>query len=190
MFRGKGQDDMVHALPAIVREFPGVRLLIVGRDDLQAMRTSFTAELKTLAAELGVTENVIFTGQRSDMPAVMAACDVFALPSNEEPFGLVFVEAMAMKKPVVALANGGTLEIVEHGKSGLLSAPGDIDALAAHVVTLLRDPALRSRMGEYGRSQAEARFTAGRLAEDVAGVYEALTRPVAINHSAAAHRTA
>ena len=52
-----------------------------------------------------------------------AACDVFALPSFEEPFGLVFAEAMAMKRPVVALANGGTLEVVDHGRNGLLSAP-------------------------------------------------------------------
>jgi glycosyltransferase involved in cell wall biosynthesis len=178
LFRGKGQDDVIRALPAIRSEFPGVKLLIIGRDDLQAMRTSFTAELKALAADLGVTDNVMFTGQRSDMPALMAASDVFALPSLEEPFGLVFVEAMAMKKPVVALSNGGTLEIVEHGKSGLLSAFGDRDALAQNLLTLLRDPALRARMGEYGRQQVEARFTANRMAIDTGNVYASLAPSV------------
>jgi glycosyltransferase involved in cell wall biosynthesis len=190
MFKGKGQDDVIRALPAVCREFPGVRLLIVGRDDRQVMRTSFTAELKTLAAELGVSSHVIYTGQRSDMPAVMAACDVFALPSQEEPFGLVFVEAMAMKKPVVALNNGGAPEVVDHGQSGLLSAQGDVDALAANLLTLLRDPHLRARMGEFGRTQAETRFTAQRLAGDVARVYRALAPAVRVDGIALAGRRA
>jgi glycosyltransferase involved in cell wall biosynthesis len=174
LFRGKGQDDVIRALPDVRQEFPDVRLLIIGRDDLQAMKTSFTAELKALAAALGVSDSVIFTGQRSDMPALMAASDVFALPSDGEPFGLVFVEAMAMKKPVVALDNGGAIEILEHGKSGLLSPPRDTEALAANLCQLLGDPALRARMGEYGRQQVEARFTAGRMAEDMAKVYDSL----------------
>jgi glycosyltransferase involved in cell wall biosynthesis len=176
LFRNKGQGELVRAVAAIRPGFPNLRLLIIGRDDLQAMRESFTAELKTLAAELGVSENVIFTGQRSDMPMVLAASDLFALPSDQEPFGLVFAEAMAMKKPVVALANGGTLEVVDHGKSGLLSAAGDIPALADNLRRLLRDPALRAQMGEYGRQQVEARFTAERLGRDMEYVYETLGR--------------
>jgi glycosyltransferase involved in cell wall biosynthesis len=78
---------------------------------------------------------------------------------------------MAMKKPVVALANGGTPEVVDHGKSGLLSAPGDHESLAANLRVLLRDPELRAQMGEYGRQQVEARFTAARMAADVEQVY-------------------
>jgi glycosyltransferase involved in cell wall biosynthesis len=174
LFRGKGQDELIRALPAVRREFPGVRVMIVGRDDLQAMRTSFTSELKALAAELGVAGNVIFTGQRADMSAVMAAAHVFALPSDEEPFGLVFAEAMAMRKPVVALNNGGTPEVVEHGRTGLLSAPGATGALAANLLTLLRDAALRERMGAAGRERVEQRFTAGRMAADVGRVYQSL----------------
>lgn len=174
LFRGKGQDQLIRALPAVRREFPDVRLLIIGRDDLQAMRTSFTEELKGLARELAVSQNVVFTGQRSDMPAVMAASDLFALPSDEEPFGLVFAEAMAMKKPVVALDNGGTPEVVDDGKTGLLSAPGDVAGLASNILTLLRDSALRARMGEAGRRVVEQRFTAGRMAADVGRVYRSL----------------
>ncbi len=175
LFRSKGQAETVRAVAAVRAEFPDVRLLIIGADDRQAMKESFTEELTTLATDLGAAENVIFTGQRPDMPLLLAAADVFALPSDEEPFGLVFTEAMAMKKPVIALANGGTLEIVEHGKSGLLSAAGDVDGLSANLRTLLRDPALRARMGEYGRRQVEARFTAPRMAADVAQVYASLS---------------
>ena len=174
LFRGKGQDDLIRALPAVRSEFPDVRVLIIGRDDQQAMRTSFTVELKALAAGLGISENVIFTGQRSDMPALMAASDVFSLPSYEEPFGLVFLEAMAMKKPVVALDSGGAPEVVEPGRTGLLSPPGDLSALSANLLALLRDRALASRMGEQGRQRVEARFTADRMADDTANVYESL----------------
>ncbi len=185
LFRGKGQDVAIKAVAAIRSEFPDIRLLVIGSDDRLAMRESFTAELTQLVSDLGISENVIFTGQRSDMPLLIAASDVFALPSDEEPFGLVFAESMAMKKPVAAIANGGTPEVVEHGKSGLLSPAGDVEALANNLRILLRDPALRTRMGDYGRHVVETRFTAGRLAADMAKVYASLapqanTEPVAL----------
>jgi glycosyltransferase involved in cell wall biosynthesis len=101
----------------------------------------------------------------------MAAADIFAMPSFHEPFGLVFLEAMAMKRPVVALDNGGTPEVVEHGQTGLLSPARDVNALASNILTLLRDPALRARMGELGRRRVETLFSPGRLARDVERVY-------------------
>ena len=174
LFRGKGQDLAIRALPLVRKALPDVKLMIVGQDDRLATPTSFGAELRELARELAVADHVLFAGQRSDMPSVMAAADVFALPSDEEPFGLVFAEAMAMRKPVVALDNGGTPEVVEHGRTGLLSAPGDIVSVAANLLTLLRDPALRARMGDAGRSVVEQRFTAPRMADDVARVYGTL----------------
>jgi len=174
LFRGKGQDDVIRAISVLRRELPLVRLLIIGEDDREAMRTSFKAELKALVCDLGLSEHVIFTGYRADMPVLLAACDVFALPSPGEPFGLVFLEAMAMKKPVVALDSGGAPEIVEHGKSGLLSAAGDGAALAENLLVLLRDPALRARMGEYGRRRVATHFTRDRMTRDVQDVYMAL----------------
>ena len=72
---------------------------------------------------------------------------------------------------MVALDNGGTLEVVEHGRSGLLSDRGDIPTLAEHIVTLLRNPQLRAELGEYGRRRVEERFTTRRMASDVAKVY-------------------
>jgi glycosyltransferase involved in cell wall biosynthesis len=174
LFRGKGQDALIRALALVRRDVPNARVLIIGADDRLAMQTSFTAELKSLVSELGLSDHVIFTGYRADMPALLAASDVFALPSFEEPFGLVYLEAMAMKKPVVALNNGGTPEVVEHGKSGLLSPSGDLAGLAANLLTLIRDPPLRQRMGEYGRRQVETRFTAERMARDTEQIYATL----------------
>jgi glycosyltransferase involved in cell wall biosynthesis len=178
LFRGKGQDDMIRAFSVVSRVLPDLRLLIIGEDDRRVMATSFMDELKTLARDLGVLDRVIFTGYRADMPSVFAACDVFALPSLEEPFGLVYLEAMAMKKPVVACDSGGTPEVVEHLASGLLSAPADHAGLAANLLTLLRDPVLRARMGEYGRRQVETRFGTDRMARDTEQIYAALAPSV------------
>jgi glycosyltransferase involved in cell wall biosynthesis len=178
LFRGKGQEVLIQAIASIKDRVPGVRLLIIGRDDRQAMRTSFMDELKRLAGDLGVAEHVIFTGYREDMPALFAASDVFALPSFEEPFGLVFAEAMAMKKPVVALDAGGAPEVVEHGRSGLLSAPHDAAGLDRNLLTLLLDPDLRARMGEYGRRKVEADFTLARLGRDIEKLYLAVSSSV------------
>jgi glycosyltransferase involved in cell wall biosynthesis len=175
LFGWKGHAELVRAVALLKPEFPGVRLAIVGAD--YPAHSGVSASLAELAASLGVRENVILAGQRSDIASLLAASDVFSLPSFEEPFGLVFAEAMAMKKPVVALRNGGTPEVVEHGISGFLSDPGDIRGLAEHLATLLRNPALRAQMGENGRKSVEARFTPGRMATDVASVYAGLLNP-------------
>jgi glycosyltransferase involved in cell wall biosynthesis len=174
LFRSKGHFELLRALTLVKRKYPNVRLAVVGSD--YPADSGTTQMLKEHARELGISENVMFTGPRSDVASLLSACDVFSLPSFEEPFGLVFAEAMAMKRPVVALNNGGTPEVVEHGKCGLLSPPGDIDALAANLLRLLDDPALRTQFGEYGRSRVEEHFTPQRMASDFAALY---TRMVA-----------
>ncbi len=176
LFQWKGHAELLRALALVRREVPEVRLLIVGEDDPAAgmQREPFSIELKRLAAELGIAQQVVFTGFRSDVPRLLAASDIYAMPSFEEPFGLVYLEAMAMKKPVVALQNGGTPEVVEHEKTGLLAAPGDRQGLAANILTLIRSPELRAKMGEQGRRRAEERFTPQRMALDTARVYASL----------------
>jgi glycosyltransferase involved in cell wall biosynthesis len=170
LFRWKGHFELLSAIALVKRKHPNVRLAVVGSD--YPVDSGTTQMLKKHARELGIGENVLFTGQRSDVALLLAACDVFSLPSFEEPFGLVFAEAMAMKRPVVALTNGGTPEVVEHGKCGLLSPPGDIDALAANLLQLLDDPALRAQFGEYGRLRVEQHFTPQRMASDFATLYD------------------
>lgn len=172
LFSWKGHAELVRAFALVHARVPDARLVIVGADYPEGSGT--TATLQGLARDLGISNQVLFTGQRSDVPELLAASDVFALPSFEEPFGLVFAEAMAMKKPVAALSNGGTPEVVVHGETGLLSPPNDIRALADNLVTLLKDPALRRAYGERGRERVLSRFTPGRLASDVAAVYESL----------------
>lgn len=172
LFVHKGTADLLRAFALVRKELPEARLLIVGEET--PFSRGFTAEMQALARELGVGDNAIFTGQRADVQNVMAACDVYTMPSDEEPFGLVYLEAMAVGKPVVALANGGTPEVVEHGENGLLSAFGDVPAFAANALALLRDPETRARMGQRGRERVSSRFSAQRMAADAAAAYTAL----------------
>jgi glycosyltransferase involved in cell wall biosynthesis len=172
LFSWKGQRELVRAFALVREKVPNAELMIVGADYNMWDANSFTAELKALAQSLGVSKHIHFTGARSDIPNVMAACDVFTMPSFEEPFGLVFLEAMAMGKPVVAINNGGTPEVVEQGRGGLLSPPWDIPALAANIVQLLEDRALRERMGAYGRSRVLSYFNAQRMGQDAGAAYE------------------
>ena len=131
LFPPKGQRDLLRAVGLVKREMPNVMVAIVGADFPEDCGE--TDQLRAIASEVGIDNNVIFAGQRADVPSLMAACDVFALPSFLEPFGLVFAEAMAMSRPIVALNNGGSPEVVEHGISGLLSSAGDTEALAANL---------------------------------------------------------
>jgi glycosyltransferase involved in cell wall biosynthesis len=165
----KGGEQLLKALALLKRDIPRFKLLMVG-DSIpldQSGQRRYTDTLKALTRDLGLTENVIFTNYRSDVRQILAACDLYAMPSDEEPFGLVFLEAMAMKKPVVAIANGGTPEIVEHGKAGLLAPPGDIPCLAGHLRVLLSNPELRHQMGAYGRCRVEQDFHPHRMAQEV-----------------------
>jgi glycosyltransferase involved in cell wall biosynthesis len=125
-----------------------------------------------LVKELDLTSHVVFAGFRTDIRQILAAADVFTMPSFEEPCAVAFLEAMAMKKPVIALRSGGTPKLIDHGKAGLLSDPHDINQLAKNIIALIENPALRHQMGDYGRQRVEQYFTPRRLAAEVEGVYE------------------
>lgn len=172
LFSWKGPKELIQATAIVRREFPNVRTLIVGADEVYVHGGSFTAELKRLVAELGLESNVIFTGFRRDTDRILAACDLFTMPSYEEPFGVVYLEAMAMKKPVLSIDNGGTPEVVTNGKAGLLSAPWNVEQLADNILQLLRDPERRRAMGEFARQRVLDYFTPQRMAREVGEIYE------------------
>jgi glycosyltransferase involved in cell wall biosynthesis len=178
LFPWKGHTQLLEALARVKETSPAFKLLIVGEDDPRATPGggSYRADLKKLVQELDLTQHVIFTGFRSDVANIMAACDVFAMPSFEEPFGVVYLEAMSLGKPIIGLdkginGGGGTREVVDNGKGGLLSAPGDIEQLARNIATLIDDPELRRRMGAYGRMRIEQYFTPSRMADETMQIY-------------------
>jgi len=173
LFPWKGHVELLRALALAKERVPDFKLLIVGEPDPRCTpgRRDFSIDLHELVAELGLERQVTFTGFRTDVPRVMAALDIFAMPSYEEPFGVVYLEAMAMRKPVIALANGGAVYPVRDGETGYLVPVGGIDTMADRLVTLMRDPELRARMGAKGRERVEQHFTAQRMSAQAEAIY-------------------
>jgi glycosyltransferase involved in cell wall biosynthesis len=165
----KGHRELLRAFAEVAREAPNARLLVVG--EVAFWEDSYGPELHELARTLGVGELVSWLGFRRDVPDVLAASDVFALPSIDEPFGRAVVEAMAVELPVIGTRSGGVPEIVVQGETGLLVAPGDAADLAKALLRLVRDADLRRAMGRAGRARATDLFNVDRTAERVQGVY-------------------
>jgi glycosyltransferase involved in cell wall biosynthesis len=174
----KGQWRAIDALPAIRVEHPDARLVLVGEEDPWGHGgAGYRAELEARARSLKVAGAVTFAGFRRDVPDLLAAADLFVFPSWEEPFGMVFVEAMASRKPVVALASGGALEIIEPGETGLLIDAEAPNALSRAIIDLLGDSERRRRMGEAGRERVARLFAPSDKAREVVAVYhEAMAR--------------
>jgi phosphatidylinositol alpha-1,6-mannosyltransferase len=152
--RYKGIDSLIKAVPLLLRAVPDLRLAIVGDGDDQP-------RLRDLAVRLEISERVTFLGalERQELVACYHACEVFALPSAGEGFGLVFLEAMAHAKPVVGGAHGGTPDIIEDGVTGYLVESGNLPQLADRLQRLLLDKSLRCRLGEQGRMRVLRDFT-------------------------------
>jgi glycosyltransferase involved in cell wall biosynthesis len=172
LFPEKGPAEVIEAVARLRSEHPEIQLLIVGTDITEG--AWFSAALHARVAELGLGDQVRFLGRRDDIEGLMAAADVFVMPSTNEPFGLVFCEAMAMERPVVALDDGGTVEVVDDGRTGLLSTYGDLDGLTGNIGALLADPERRRSMGSAGRADVITRFSTRRMAADAASVYAAI----------------
>jgi glycosyltransferase involved in cell wall biosynthesis len=166
---GKGQQELIEALPRL--EHDAAVAVLVGKD----LETggAYERELESLAAAAGVRDRVVLTGYRSDVPALLAAADVFVLPSRIEGLPLTVLEAMAAARPAVATRVGGTPEAVVDGETGLLVPLGDVEALAAALDSLLGDPDLARRLGEAGRRRVEERFSSAAMSEQVLDAYAA-----------------
>jgi glycosyltransferase involved in cell wall biosynthesis len=130
--------------------------------------------LEALAQRLGVSDRVRFLGRREDVPDLLATCDVFALPSLYEGSSLAVLEAMAAGIPIVSSAIGGTDELIEDGRSGLLVPPGDDQALAAALRRALGEPELRAEMAARARERVEEGLTREQMAGRVMDVYREL----------------
>lgn len=159
----KGHDVLLEAIPQV----PEATFLFAGEGPERG-------RLEALAAERGVAERVRFLGRRDDVPELLAACDVFALPSLYEGSSLAVLEAMAAGIPIVSSAIGGTEELVEDGRSGLLVAPGDSEGLAAALRRLLGDRELGKGLAARALERVEVGLTREGLAARVEGIYREL----------------
>lgn len=166
-YRRKGLPVLLGALPAIVKEIPDVRLLVVG-DGPHA------AEYRRMAEPFA--RHVEFVGEldRAEVPRAYRTADVFVAPSTDrESFGVIHLEAMASAVPIVASDIEGYRELLDPGREALLFPNRDESALAAAVVRVLRDAALRKSMGSAGRAKAE-RFSWSGIACELETRYDEL----------------
>jgi glycosyltransferase involved in cell wall biosynthesis len=134
------------------------------------------ARLEQLAKSLEVENSVIMPGFQANVPAILPLVDVCIHPSVDEAFGIVLLEAMAARKPVVATQVGGIPEIVGDGITGLLVPPRDPSAIADAVCALLRDEPLRKRMGAAGRVRVEREFTIQKTVRSYEALYDEIAR--------------
>jgi glycosyltransferase involved in cell wall biosynthesis len=163
----KGHAYLLEAWPAVMREFPQARLLVVGDGSLRAV-------LERRAHDLRIAANVIFAGYRNDVPLVLDAIDIVALPSIYEGMPLSAIEASAMARPVVATCVDGTPEVIRDGRTGRLVPARDTAALARALLGLLRDPEGAQRMGRAGRDYVLHRFDLDTQVRATARVYRSL----------------
>lgn len=150
----KGQIELLGAASQLRETFPDLHVMILGAN-VPAMR----AEYERIAREGGIAERVHFGGYQKDLRPFFNEFDLFVHPSYGEPFGLAIVEAMAMRKPVIACGTGGVPEIITHGEDGWLVEERSADAVAAGITRLLNDVELRRQMGERARKTVRDRFT-------------------------------
>jgi phosphatidyl-myo-inositol dimannoside synthase len=149
----KGTDDLIRAVAQLDSEMLDLHLVFVGAgDDL--------ARLRKVASESGASRRVHFLQSlsREELAACYARADLFAMPSAGEGFGLVFLEAMAFGKPVIAAACGGVLDLVQDNVNGLLVPPRDSAALTAALCRLLQSESLRSTLGARGASMVQEKY--------------------------------
>jgi len=169
LFERKGYEVMIEALPTIVKTSPAVHYLIVGSGD-----AAYEARLKAMAEALRLESRVHFAGFQQSVYPCLAAMDLYVHPALMEGFGIAVLEAMAMRKPVVATTTGGLPEIVQEGETGMLVPPGDSKALAKAVSSLLQDPARCRQLGEAGRARVAAHFTVEAMMDGLVSGYESL----------------
>jgi L-malate glycosyltransferase len=157
--------DCVEIFAKVKEEFPGVRLVMVG-DGPERSAAKYRAE------SLGVADDVLFVGKKSNIADYLGVSDVFLLPSELESFGLAALEAHACELPVIATRIGGIPEVVNDGESGFLSDIGDIDRMAANTLKLLKDDDLRRSMGARGREISVQRYSTQAIIPQYIAFYE------------------
>jgi phosphatidyl-myo-inositol dimannoside synthase len=168
--RYKGIDNVIRCLPAIVRIAGPIDYRIVGEGD-------DVPRLRALAAGLGVGRYITFMGRLDDteLREQYRRCSLFVLPSREEGFGIVFLEAMAYGKPVVGGAHGGTPSVVKDGETGLLVDSADVTGIAQSITRLLGDAELRERFGRAGHQRLLDEFTFERFERNLHEVFQSLS---------------
>ncbi len=172
----KGIDLLLEVIPAIVQSFPEVVFHIVGDDSIPSSKNHTYREQFSDQYPQLYGKSVHFYGKidENSLRKHYADCDIFVAPSRFESFGLIYVEAMMFGKPTVGCDVGGIPEVVEHGATGLLVPPNDVDCLQVALATLLSKPDLRAQYGLAGRKKYELCFSDSRMADSSIELYRTI----------------
>ena len=160
----KGHRYLIEAMSTLVPRYPDLHALLIGDGELKA-------DLRLGVSELGLDRHVHFLGSRHDIPQLLAASDLFVLPSLWEGLSMALLEAMATGLPIVASAVSGTVQAIKPNEGGLLVPPGDVQALASAIDQLLSAPERARSMGAVARQRVEAEFSASRQAREHMAAY-------------------
>ena len=167
----KGHRFLLDAVPAVLERHPEARFVICGDGELWD-------ELHAQRARLGIEKQVIFAGFRPDVPGLLGFFDLFVMSSHLEGLNTSILDALAMRRPVVATDAGGIPEIIRDGETGLLVPAKDPPGLASAICRLIDQPPLARRLAEGGRQWVEREFTTDAMVEGTLAVYrELLSRP-------------
>jgi glycosyltransferase involved in cell wall biosynthesis len=165
----KGHPWLIAAAPAVIREFPSARFLLVGDGEA---RPAFEKQVK----ELGLGPNFLFLGRRNDVSQILASCDVAVLPSRAEGLPNAVLEYMAAGLPTVVTRVGGNEEIVEDGVTGLLVPAEDSEALSTALLRYLQNPEEASKIARRGREFVSRNFSFDRLVRELDELYSTLLK--------------
>jgi len=169
----KGQELFIETARRVKERYPSTRFVLAGRD--LSPDQQYLARLQRKVRELDLLGEVIFLGERDNVPEILGEADILVSTSRKESFGRVLLEAAASGIPVVAFEVGGVLEIVEEGETGFLVREGDTRAMADKIFLLLSDPSLRGQMGSRGREKVRKEFTSTLHAQKMQRIYERLS---------------
>lgn len=160
----KGHRHLIEAVKRVAAEVPEFVLLVVGSGSLES-------ELKKQVNAAGLEDRVIFTGFRTDIPQILAAVDLFVMPSVSEGLGTAILEAGAAGLPIVSTRVGGIPDIIKDGESGLLAPPGDAGALADALIRMSRNPEFAAQCGQAARRHVHQQFSEESLVRKTEEAY-------------------
>jgi glycosyltransferase involved in cell wall biosynthesis len=160
---------LISAFAHAVKQLPSLRLLMVGDGDQKA-------EALEMVKQLGIAEQVIFAPFRQDVPDVLAAADIFVLPSLWEGLPIGLLEAMSMGKAIIGTQVDGTSEVIRHDVNGLLLPVETLDNTLPQTILQLTDPALRERLGKEARATISSTYSAATMTRQIEGLYEQLLK--------------
>ena len=170
LFPRKGLEFLIQAVYELKSRFPDIRCIIVGTGDPEYFR-----KLKFLGDKLGLSKNIVYTGFQEDVKPSLLKFELFVLSSVLEGFGIVLLEAMSMKKAIVATRVGGIPEIVLDNKTGILVPPANSSELAKAILRLLEDKKLCQEFGIAGYQRLLHYFSVETMMKDITTVYDELT---------------